>query len=421
MHSQIHPEYTKILYVEDDPSSMNLVRRLLGAEGYQVVTATDGLAAIEVAERERPNLILMDINVSGLDGYEVTTKIRTIPDLDKIPIVAVTAATLKGDRERALAAGCDGYISKPIDVDRFPEQVRDFLLGMREEIESPEEKAEYLIEYNRKLVERLAGKVRELEAANIELQQIDTMKSDFIALAGHELRTPLTAIYGYVQMLLYSPQIPGEDDEEGSPRNMLRRIADATKRLNQVFDEIRNISLIDAKRLDLTWEPVVVVSLVQNVVDNLRNLGPARDLRFEFENLEGLPVIQGDQQRLYHALWNIVSNAMKYTPDGRHITISGQQIEEMVHISVQDTGVGIPPEQQERIFDRFYVLEDIQLHHTSKTEHRGGGLGLGLSVTRGVIEAHGGRVWAVSEGYDEVRLPGTTFHILLPIHKPEPT
>jgi len=145
MYSQINPQYVKILYVEDDPSSLNLVSRLLSAEGYQVVTASDGLSAIEVAERERPNLILMDINISGLDGYEVTTKIRTIPELQQVPIVAVTAATLKGDRERALAAGCDGYISKPIDVDRFPEEIRDFLLGMREEFESPEKRAAYLL------------------------------------------------------------------------------------------------------------------------------------------------------------------------------------------------------------------------------------------------------------------------------------
>ncbi len=414
--SQISPQRFKVLYVEDDPSSVNLVRRLLGAEGYQVVTAADGLSAIEVAERERPNLILVDINISGLDGYEVTTKIRTIPELDRVPIVAVTAAALKGDRERALAAGCDGYIPKPIDVDRFPEHVRDFLLGMREEFESPEKKAEYLAEYNRKLVHRLQEKIGELEAANAELQQIDKMKSDFIILAAHELRTPLTSIYGYVQMLLLNPEIPGGEDE-GSPRSMLQRIANAAQRLNQVFDEIRNITLIDGDRLDLVWEPVALSSLVHIVVDNLRGLGPPRDLRFEFANLDSLPIIQGDPQRLYHALWNIVSNAMKYTPDGGRITISGQQIEGMVHISVQDTGVGIPPDQQERIFDRFYVLEDIQRHHTSKTEHQGGGLGLGLSVARGIIEAHGGRVWAASEGYDPERLPGSTFHILLPIRQ----
>ena len=149
-------------------------------------------------------------------------------------------------------------------------------------------------------------------------------------------------------------------------------------------------------------------------------MGPTRDLQFEYDGLGDLPVIQGDSQRLYHALWSIISNAIKYTPDGGCIHITGHLIqdEEMVHLSIQDTGVGIPKHELERIFDRFYVLEDTQLHHTSKTALKGGGLGLGLTVTRGIVEAHGGRVWAESEGYDEEKLPGSVFHILLPMFKP---
>jgi signal transduction histidine kinase len=408
----------KILYVEDDPASMLLVHRILQSEGYQIVTTSDGLSATQFAMTEKPDLILMDINIGGLDGYEVTTKLRNTPALENIPIVAVTAATLQGDRERALAVGCTGYIPKPINVDTFPDQVRAFLGGKREEIASPEEKTKHLVEYSQKLVDRLEGKIRELEAANADLQRIDKMKSDFIVLAGHELRTPLTSIYGYTQMLLCNPDIPGNPGEEGSPQHMLTRIADAVHRLNQVFDEIRNVSLIDADRLELVWESVKLAQLVHNVVRNLEELGPVRDLQFEFEGLDALPVVQGDSQRLYHAVWGIIGNAMKYTPDGGRIRIAGRQIEDMIHISVQDTGVGIPPEELERIFDRFYVLEDIQLHHTSKTALRGGGLGLGLTVARGVVEAHGGRIWAESEGYDEERLPGSTFHILLPLQKP---
>jgi signal transduction histidine kinase len=418
MGNELRKMRFKILYVEDDPASMLLVHRILQSEGYQVVTASDGLSATQFAMTEKPDLILMDINISGLDGYEVTTKLRNTPELEDIPIVAVTAATLKGDRERALAVGCTGYIPKPINVDTLPNQVQAFLGGKREEIESPEEKTKHLVEYSQKLVNRLEEKVRELETANANLQRIDKMKSDFIVLAGHELRTPLTTIYGYTQMLLYNPDLPGDPDEEDSPHHMLTRIADAVQRLNQVFDEIRNISLIDANRLELVWEPVRLEPLIQNVVENLQDLGPTRDLQFEFENLGDLPLIQGDSQRLCHAVSSIISNAMKYTPDGGRIRIAGRQIEDMVHISVQDTGVGIPPKELEHIFDRFYVLEDIQLHHTSKTALKGGGLGLGLTVTKGIIEAHGGRVWAESEGYDEERLPGTTFHILLPLHKP---
>ena len=421
MQSEPAPERLKVLYVEDDPACMLLVHRLLESEGFKVVTTSDGLSATEFAMYEKPDLILMDINIGGLDGYEVTTKLRGLPELDATPIVAVTAATLDGDRERALAAGCNGYISKPIDVDTFPDQVREFLGGRSEEIGSAEERAKHLLEHSRRLVTRLEEKVRELESANAELQRIDKMKSDFIVLAGHELRTPLTSIYGYTQMLLYSSDITGDPEEEGTSRNMLMRICDAVQRLNQVFDEIRNVSLIDANRLELAWETVMIEPLVHRAVDNLIDVGPARDLEFVYEGLEDLPMIEGDSQRVYHALWSIISNAIKYTPDGGCINTTGHYIEDegMVHVSIKDTGVGIPAEELERIFERFYVLEDTQLHHTSKTALKGGGLGLGLTVTRGIIEAHGGRVWAESEGYDEERLPGSTFHILLPLRRPD--
>ncbi|MBN1811625.1 MAG: hybrid sensor histidine kinase/response regulator [Anaerolineae bacterium] len=421
MQSEPAPARVKVLYVEDDPTCMLLVHRLLESEGFQVVTTSDGLSATEFAMYERPDLILMDINIGGLDGYEVTTKIRGMPDLDSVPIVAVTAATLDGDRERALASGCNGYISKPIDVDTFPDRVREFLKGRSEEIVSAEEKAKHLLDHSRKLVTRLEEKVRELEAANAELQRIDKMKSDFIVLAGHELRTPLTSIYGYTQMLLYNSDITGDPEEEGSPRSMLTRICDAVQRLNQVFDEIRNVSLIDANRLELAWETVMIEPLVLRATDNLQDVGPPRVLEFVYEGLGDLPMIEGDSQRIYHALWSIISNGIKYTPDGGTIAISGRYIksEGMVHLSVKDTGVGIPTEELEHIFERFYVLEDTQLHHTSKTALKGGGLGLGLTVTRGIIEAHGGRIWAESEGYDEERLPGSTFHILLPVRRPD--
>lgn len=415
MNDKARPQRTKILYVEDDPASVMLVQRLLKSEGYQIIAVADGLSAIEVTERERPDLILMDINIGKMDGYEVTTKIRNTPTLSTIPIVAVTAATLMGDRERALIAGCDGYIPKPIDVNRFSNQVRSFLLGLKEEIRSPEAKSEYLVEYSRKLVSRLEKKIRELEAAHAELQQLEKMKSDFILLTSHELRTPLTCIYGYAQMLLQNPEIHGSSDAEDSPRYLLQRIADATRRLGQVFDEIRNVSLIDAGRLHLIKKSMRLEPLIHSVVENLQDSSLPRDLQFEFAGLADLPVIQGDAQRLHQALQNIVGNAIKYTPDGGYIRITGRQIEDTVHIAVQDTGVGIAPEDRERVFGRFYVLENTAFHTSSKIAFRGGGLGLGLALARGIIEAHGGKVWLESKGYDAKQLPGSTFHILLPL------
>jgi signal transduction histidine kinase len=217
---------------------------------------------------------------------------------------------------------------------------------------------------------------------------------------------------------MQNPNIPGTPNEEGSARYLLQRIADATQRLSQVFDEIRNVSLIDTGRLNLARDPITLKVLIQSVVHNLRSLGPPRDLQIEHDGLENLPAIIGDSRRLHQAIWNVVSNAIKCTPDGGRIRITGRLIEDTVHISVQDTGVGIPPDERERIFTRFYVLEDTIRHHSSKTAFKGGGMGLGLAVARGIIEAHGGKIWAESDGYDQERLPGSTFHILLPLHPP---
>jgi CheY-like chemotaxis protein len=118
----------KILYIEDDPASQQLVSRILQAEGYQVILASNGLEGIQQAKGEQPNLILMDINMNDLNGYEVTTRLRSMEPLSQVPIIALTANVMKGSRERALVAGCDGYIAKPINVDTLSHQVSRSLL-----------------------------------------------------------------------------------------------------------------------------------------------------------------------------------------------------------------------------------------------------------------------------------------------------
>ncbi len=410
---------TRILYVEDDPASQRLVRRLLGSEGFDVLLADNGIRAIEVARREKPDLVLMDINIGGLDGYEVTTRLRTIEGLADVPIIAVTAATLEGDRERALVAGCTGYLAKPIDVDCFCDQVRAYLVGMSDNVGSVEQRAEHLTAYSHRLVQRLEDKVRELERANKEIQSVEKMKSDFLVLAGHELRTPLTVVYGYLQILKANPAIPGDAMTETSPMYLLNKVVEGMERLSDVIQDILNVSLIDANRLDLSREPVFIHSTIEAILQNLRNFGPQRHLEFDLgPGLRQVPVLEGDPRRLHQALSNIISNAVKYTPDGGSVYIDAETIDDIVHFWVRDTGVGIPPTELPRIFDRFYVLEDTSRHRSSKTAFKGGGLGLGLAVAKGIVEAHNGKIWAESSGHCEKHLPGSTVHILLPVGNP---
>jgi signal transduction histidine kinase len=158
-------EAVKILHVEDNPDNRRLVRRILAGAGHHVIDAADGLEGIEMAVREQPDIILLDINMPRFDGYEAAAAMRAFPTLQSSLIVALTAYTNSGDRERILTAGCNGYIAKPIDVDRFPQQVEEFLRGKREHVE-PAQQTQYLRELNRSLVQNLLRKIQELEQAN---------------------------------------------------------------------------------------------------------------------------------------------------------------------------------------------------------------------------------------------------------------
>ena len=160
----------KILHVEDNRENRMLVRAVLEAEGYTVIDAEDGLAGIEAAVREEPALILLDVNLPGVDGYEVAAIIKSFPALATTPVIAVTAYAMEGDRQRTLVAGCDGYIAKPIDVDAFPRQVAEFMQGKREHVEEKEQGV-YLRELNQRLVYRLVNQVEELKRLNQQFVQ----------------------------------------------------------------------------------------------------------------------------------------------------------------------------------------------------------------------------------------------------------
>ncbi|HYS18881.1 MAG TPA: GAF domain-containing protein [Candidatus Binatia bacterium] len=185
----------KILYIEDNRENRMLVRAVLEAAGYAIVEAEDGLAGIEAAIREEPALILLDINLPGVDGYEIVAILKSFPNLASTPVIAVTAYAMQGDRQRTLVAGCDGYIQKPIDVDAFPNQVAEFLGGKRERVESHDEGV-YLRELNQRLVYRLLNQVEELKRLNQHFVRRASQLEDL-----HHSMEDITAELGVAGML----------------------------------------------------------------------------------------------------------------------------------------------------------------------------------------------------------------------------
>lgn len=406
-----------ILYIEDDPGSQRLVQRILESHGYKVLLADGGLSGIELARRERPHLILMDINLPDMNGREITTRLRGSSGFEEIPIVALTANISPGSRERALAAGCDGFLTKPISVATFPTQVESYLKGRREEL-GEKQKIQHLEQHAREIVERLEYKIYELEAANERLRELDRVKSNFIVLVSHELRTPLTLLEGYMHLLngyildKVSISYPKELLE------LLDGLSKGVNRISRVINEIIHVSRIASGTLELSLGPVQLSIMMRNMVRDLDETLSARGLHVALERLEHLPFIEGDGSQLGVAIGNVIENAIKFTPDGGEIFVTGRLMDNAVDLVIRDTGIGIPTEEQRRIFDPFHVLGAIDYHSTSKSAYQGGGLGLGLPMARGIIEAHHGRIWVESVGRDDSTRPGSTFHLLLPIRQP---
>jgi signal transduction histidine kinase len=403
-----------ILYIEDDTASRLLVQRVLSNRGHDVHVASEGLEGIALARETRPQLILMDINLPNMDGREITTRLRSLPHFLNVPIVALTANNSPGSRELALAAGCTGFLTKPIDVAKFPQQVEDFLQGRVEPL-TADERNIHLQKHAQNLVERLENKIRELEGANKRLRELDKMKSDFIVLVSHELRTPLTLISGYAHLLeeqlrTMDGPIPAE-----SVAGIAEGLNMGVQRMREVVNEIISVSRISSGNLELALGPVRINHLVDDLREELQAICDKRDIVLHIGKLEELPVIEGDGKRIKAALENVLGNAVKYTPNGGSVFIVGRQVGEAVDLIIRDTGIGIPPEEQPRIFDQFYVLGSIEHHSSSKSAFQGGGLGLGLAIAKGIVEAHNGRIWVESKRRDLENPPGSTFHILLPL------
>ena len=265
------------------------------------------------------------------------------------------------------------------------------------------------------MTEHLQQRTLELERTNQLLEQMDRTKTRFIQVSAHELRTPLTIVQGYAQLI----EARAKDDPQFS--KYADGILEGTIRMVNIIDNMLDVSRIETNQL--TVMPVVVQ--IDQIVEKVRNtFGQAleqRRLTLTTEGLDSLPPILGDSDLLYKLFYHVIMNAIKFTPDGGSIQVSGCIIgqasaQPQVEIAIKDTGIGIDPLNQELVFEKFYQTGEVLLHSSGKTKFKGGGPGLGLAIARGIVNEHGGRIWIESPGYDETKNPGTTVFISLPVN-----
>lgn len=250
------------------------------------------------------------------------------------------------------------------------------------------------------------------------LEKLDRSKSDFISVAAHELRTPLTLIEGYAAMLREALESRTVSSPEAA---LITGIHNGTRRLRSIINDMIDVSLIDNNMLSLNYQPVWLNRILSVLVGEVQNTLTERNLSLQIASFEGSSeMLFGDPERLLQLFRNVLLNAIKFTPDGGKIQVDGRKLPGFTEVTFHDSGIGIDQEDQASIFEKFARLGDSSLHSSGKTKFKGGGPGLGLHIAKGIVEAHNGAIWVESPGYDESALPGSTFHILLPVYQEPP-
>ncbi len=390
----------RILHIEDDAANRLLVRKLLQNAGHEVIDAVDGLEGVRLAVGDPPDLVLVDINIPGLDGFEVTLRLRGEPKLTGVPIIAITA---EGNRETSLAVGCDGFLQKPIDARSFPATIGKYLKGARE-VAPASEASTHLRQQSQRIVAHLEQKVEELSRANQRLRELDAARTEFYRNVSHELATPMTPIVGYVKLLL---------DEELGPltkaqSKSLRAMDDCVRRLRGIIDNLLDVTGLETGKLRFMHVEYDFLDTTRRAIAHVAdNLDDAK-LTLVEELPRGPLTAMGDAGRLQRAIVQLLDNAVKFTPAGGTIGVRVQKLASgHYEITVADTGPGIPVDRQARMFEPFYQVDGspTRLH---------GGVGVGLAIVRRTARGLGGDVRLASpcnEIIDGARLGGAAFYL----------
>jgi len=387
----------RILHIEDDPRNRLLVRKLLAADGHEVLDAADGLEGVRFALTQRPDLVLVDLNIPGLDGYEVTLRLRTDDALRGVPIIAITA---EGDRDTSFAVGCDGFVQKPIDARKFAWQVGQYLAGHHErQLISADATGERLRMQSGRIVAHLEAKVSELSAANERLRDLDRLRTEFYRNISHELATPLTPIVGYVRMLI--------DEELGDvskpQAKALRAMDDCVRRLRGVLDNLLDVTGLETGRMRFFHKDYDFLDTVRRGLAAQADAYAERHITVLEELPRGPLPAYGDAERLGRAVLQVLDNAGKFAPEGGQVGVRVRALETGYELVVADSGAGVPPDRADRIFEPFYQVDG------SPTRAHGG-VGVGLAVARRVARGLGGDMRVTTgAAIGGVLLPGAAF------------
>jgi signal transduction histidine kinase len=356
-----------ILVVDDEIQSRRLLEALLRPEGYLTQSAASGEEALTLIAQRAPDLILLDIMMPGMDGYEVASILKANPATSNIPIIMLTALTDRSACLAGLKAGAEEFLTKPVDRAELWLRVRN-LLRLKEF-------GDFLQNHACILEERVQQRTAQLQAANQELEA-------FSYSVSHDLRTPLNTINGFSNLL--GKEI-GADSASERSKHYLARIRAGAVQMGELIDAL--LSLAQVSRTSLHWDRVDLSALAQTVLNGYREREPGRVVQFD---IQPELVVEGDPRLLRDVLENLLGNAWKFSAKQARseITFGHEKgsADETVYF-VRDNGAGFDMAYSEKLFGAFQ-----RLHTAAEFD----GTGIGLATVHRIVMRHGGKVWAES-------------------------
>jgi len=371
-----------VLIVDDEKIIRKICHLTLMKMGYHLLIAENGVEALRLLAKSDCDMALVDLKMPLMGGMELLHNMQR--DYPHIQVIMMTAYATVEIAIDAMKRGAYDLILKPFRADQLRIAI---------------ERCAKSIELNKE--------IQELKVSNKKLKEIHEMKDKFIAITSHELRTPVSHIKGYLTII---------DDDSANEITASERkeymsiIKAAVNDLENIVHNMYDVLKLEYGRIELNVEDVALAELIAQVIAEFRFILKERKLFLKCEDIFEPAKISGDRFKLKQVISELLQNAIKYTPDGGSIEIQTARKGDFCHLKVIDTGVGICEAKQSKIFEKFYEIQNSDYHSSSKMEFMGGGIGLGLTIVKDIVEAHHGRVIVQSASNK-----GSIFTVMLPI------
>ncbi len=370
-----------ILLIEDEAEVRESYVDMFSFLGLKVDTAENGLDGLSKLDDKYYDIVVTDLNMPVMDGLETLRRIKKLNE--EIEVIVITGFATIENAIGAMKQGAFDYITKPVSM----EHVKIVMNKCIQKITARKENAA-------------------LRTSNSELRELNELKDKFITITNHELRTPLAVLRGYFDLL----EMEVEELEEMDLKEYLDIINHTIAEMMEMIENMHDLSSFKNFVSEHEKRPSDINLLVQGIAKEVRVLFEQRHIDFKLEIDSNELLAKIDSKMFYKAVRELIQNALKYTDENGQVRVRTQLIEatDKIHISVEDTGIGIPAEKQQLIFEPFYEVQDVLHHSTSKTGFMGGGIGVGLSLVKEVVESHGGEI-----AVESVPGKGSTFTVMI--------